>query len=97
MRDELETCLFSLTREPRLEAKTLTRRRKTAHLAFSFPFECAYAELIELPELMLAASNGRFLNPNRALQIYEEIEAPHSLHCNYDEWALPPGASAEMV
>ena len=50
-----------------------------------------------LPELMLVTSNGRFLNPNRALQIYEGVEAPHEILYNYDEWELPPGASANMV
>ena len=46
---------------------------------------------------MLVTSNGRFLNPNRALQIYEEIEAPHKIYYNYDEWELPSGAEANMV
>ena len=46
---------------------------------------------------MIATSNGRFLNPQRALQIYEEIEAPHTLYYNYDEWELPPGAEAHMI
>ena len=46
---------------------------------------------------MLVTSNGRFLNPNRALQIHDGIEAPHEIFYNYDEWELPPGASANMV
>ena len=46
---------------------------------------------------MLVTSNGRFLNPNRALQIYEGIAAPHKIFYNYDEWELPLGAEASMV
>ena len=46
---------------------------------------------------MLSTSNGRFLNPHRALQIYESIEAPHTTYYNYDEWELPPGAEAHMI
>ena len=46
---------------------------------------------------MLHSSNGRFLNPRRALQIYESIEAPHTFYHNYDEWELPPGATASLV
>ena len=46
---------------------------------------------------MLITRNGRFLNPNRALQIYEEIEAPHHIYYIYDEWELPSGAEAHVV
>ena len=55
----------------RSEAKSLTWKRKTAPYRFFFPSECVYVESNELPGLMLAASNGRFVNPNRALQVYE--------------------------
>ena len=46
---------------------------------------------------MLTTSNGRFLNPYRALQVYESVEAPHKFFYNYDEWELPSGASASLV
>ena len=46
---------------------------------------------------MLTTSNGRFLNPHRALQIYESVEAPHTTYHNYEEWELPPGAHAHLV
>ena len=46
---------------------------------------------------MLTTSNGRFCNPLGAVQIYEEIEAPHKIYYNYDEWELPRGAEANMV
>ena len=45
---------------------------------------------------MLTTSNGRFLNPHRALQVYESVEAPHKIFYNYDEWELPTGASASL-
>ena len=56
-----------------------------------------YSELNEPPEHMLVTSNGRFLNPFRALQVYEEIGAPNKLFCNFGEWELPVGATAEIV
>ena len=46
---------------------------------------------------MLATSNGRFLNPYRALQVYEKIEPPNELFYDFDEWDLPLGARAEIV
>ena len=46
---------------------------------------------------MLAASNGRFLNPFRALQVYEKIGAPDELFYNFGEWELPFGAKAEIA
>ena len=46
---------------------------------------------------MLVSSNGRFLNPFRALQVYEEIGAPNKLFYSVGEWELPVGASAKTV
>ena len=46
---------------------------------------------------MLATSNGKFLNPFRAVQAYDGIGRPdHKFH-NIDEWELPRGAMAEMI
>ena len=46
---------------------------------------------------MLVSSNGRFLNPFRALQVYEEIGAPNKLFYNFGGWERPVAASAKMV
>ena len=46
---------------------------------------------------MSAGSNGRFLNPQGALQVYENLEDLSSKFYNYRAWELPPGATADMV
>ena len=46
---------------------------------------------------MLYASDGRFLNLLRALQVYAKIEPPTQLYYNFDEWELPLGAEAEIA
>ena len=45
---------------------------------------------------MLATSNGRFVNPFRAVQVYEKIDNPNRKLYNFNEWELPTGATAEM-
>ena len=45
---------------------------------------------------MLAASNGKFLNPQRAVQIYEKIDDAKSKFYDYEIWELPAGATADM-
>ena len=45
---------------------------------------------------MLAASNGKFLNPRRAAQIYEQIDDVKSKFYDYEIWELPAGATADM-
>ena len=45
---------------------------------------------------MLAASNGKFLNPQRAVQIYEKIDDVKSKFYDYEIWELPAGATADM-
>ena len=46
---------------------------------------------------MLATRNGKFLNPFRAVQAYEEIGSPgHKFH-NIVAWEFPRGAMAEMI
>ena len=45
---------------------------------------------------MLAASNGKFLNPERAVQIYEKIDDVKSKFYDYEIWELPAGATADM-
>ena len=46
---------------------------------------------------MLAARNGKFLNPRRGVQIYEKLDGLEPKFFNYQEWELPPGATADMV
>ena len=44
----------------------------------------------------MAASSGRFLNPQGALQVYENLEGPRSKF--YDNlWELPVGATADLA
>ena len=45
---------------------------------------------------MLATSNGRFVNPFRAVRVYEKIDNPDRKLYNFNEWELPTGATAEM-
>ena len=46
---------------------------------------------------MWAAQNGRFLNPNRAAQVFEEISDSGRRVCNYEEWELPEEAHAQLI
>ena len=73
------------------------KRKKSLFRAFRLFSSCTATPAGVFFELMLTTSNGRFLNPHRALQIYESIEAPHTIYYNYDEWELPPGAHAHLV
>ena len=45
---------------------------------------------------MLAASNGKFLNPQRAVQIYEKIDDVKSAFYDYEIRELPAAATANM-
>ena len=44
---------------------------------------------------MLAASNGKFLRPQRAVQIYEKIDDVKSKFYDYEIWELPAGATVD--
>ena len=46
---------------------------------------------------MLAVSNGRFLNPQGAIQAYENLEDLSCKFYDYREWELHPGATADVV
>ena len=46
---------------------------------------------------MLATSNGKFLNPHRAVQIYEKLAAFEPKCYNFQEWELPIGAAADVA
>ena len=54
-------------------------------------------ELICHRSAMLATSNRRFMNPARAVQVYEKIDAPSHMFYNFNEWELPQGAVVEMA
>ena len=45
---------------------------------------------------MQAAQNGRPLNPNRAVQSFEEIGDSDRRYSNYEESELPDGAQARL-
>ena len=46
---------------------------------------------------MRAVQNDRFCNPNRDVQIFEEIRDPaRRLYCS-EEWELPGGARAQLI
>ena len=45
---------------------------------------------------VLAASNGKFLKPERAVQIYKEIDDLKSKFYDYEIWGLPAGTTADM-
>ena len=45
---------------------------------------------------MLAASNGKFLNPQRNVQIFGQTDDVKSEFYDYEIWELPAGATADM-
>ena len=45
---------------------------------------------------MQAVQNSRFLNPNRAVQIPEELEDSAGRFYDYEVWELPEGPQAQL-
>ena len=46
---------------------------------------------------MRKVCEARFVNPNRAPQVFEEVANPAARRCIHGEWELPEGASAELL